>query len=196
MPFTPALLSMSLLAQLDPTSPPPAVAPPAVAPTDPAAVPVRAHLPAGTELEVELVSGASSKTNALGDRVPIRLTAPLVKDGVVIAAAGAVGEVEVIDVAKSGMGGKQGKLIIAARHLDLNGQRVRVRGMSLMAAGESQVGMATGAIIVPYAAPLVFVIRGGDIEIPAGSRAKVRLAQAYDLPVAGVDKDTSGGDLK
>jgi hypothetical protein len=192
---------MSLLAQLDPASPPP----PEAAPSETSAVVAApaliaslatAHLPAGTELEVELVNGASSKTNALGDRVAIRLAAPIIKDGAVIVAAGALGEVEVIDIAKSGMGGKQGKLIIAARHVDLNGQRVRVRGMSLMASGESQVGMATGALIVPYAAPLVFVIRGGDIEIPAGSRAKVRLAQAYDVPVAGVDNDTSGGTSK
>ena len=148
----------------------------------PAARTVR--LPAGTPVEVALVAPLSSSATRVGERFALRLAAPIVQDGVLVASEGAPGGGEVIDVAKAGRGGKQGKLNIAARFLDLNGQRVRIRGMTLIGSGQSQVDLATGMLIVPYGALAAVFIKGGDIEIPAGTRATVRLVEDTDLPAA------------
>ncbi|MDP3854079.1 MAG: hypothetical protein Q8Q77_10235 [Phenylobacterium sp.] len=153
---------------------------PASAEAPPAAA-TSLRLPAGTEVEIELVGTLSSATNKLGDRFAIRLAAPISSSGVEVAAAGATGEGEVIDVARAGISGKQGKLIVAARHLDLDGRRVRVRGMSLMVSGKSRVNLATGVMLVPYAAPVAILIKGGEIEIPAGTRTTVRLAEDFQV---------------
>ncbi len=155
-------------------------APPPVA----APAPRTLRLPAGTQVEVELVDKLSSSVNKLGDRFAIRLAQPIsAQGGIDLVAAGAVGQGEVIDVARAGMGGKQGKLIISARYLDLNGRQVRIRGMTLLASGKSRVDLATGVLLVPYAGVAAAFIQGGEIEIPAGARATVRLAEDLDLPL-------------
>ncbi|ATQ42604.1 hypothetical protein [Caulobacter mirabilis] len=147
----------------------------------PAASPAALKAPAGTELQVELIDPVSSATSKLGDRFAIRLAEAVVIDGIEVAPAGAVGQGEVVDVAKAGFGGKQGKLIISARYLELNGRQARVRGMSLMAAGKSRVDLATGVWLTPYVGVAAYAIRGGQIEIPAGTRAMVRLAEDLEF---------------
>jgi len=157
------------------------VAPP---PAEPAvsSVPGAVRLAAGAQIEVELVDTLGSSTNKLGDRFKIRLVEPVSSQGQTVIAPGAMGEGEVIDVARAGMGGKQGKLIISARYLDLNGRRVRVRGMTFMTSGKSRVDLATGVLLIPYVGLTAGFIKGGEIEIPAGARATVRLAEDLDLP--------------
>ncbi|MFZ0268629.1 hypothetical protein [Caulobacter sp.] len=149
------------------------------------------RLAAGTQVEVELVDHLSSSTNKLGDRFTIRLAQPISIQGVDIVAAGATGQGEVIDAARAGMGGKQGKLIISARYLDLNGRQVRVRGMTFLAAGKSRVDLATGVLLVPYAGVAAVLIQGGEIEMPAGARATVRLAEDLELPVSATTPSTT-----
>jgi hypothetical protein len=142
-------------------------------------------LPAGTTFEVELAETLRSDTTPQGYRFAIRLAEPVVRDGVTLVEAGAVGEGEVIDVAKAGMNGRQGKLIIAARRLVLDGQAVQVRGMTAMASGASRVGLATGLTLTLYASPVALFIEGGEIEFPEGMRATVRLTEDFHAPVSG-----------
>jgi hypothetical protein len=194
------LLSCALapvgLVQADPNAAAPAVpqqalppasaatpAPPAPQVSPTSVAPEVLRMPAGTVVEVELVDPLSSSTNRLADRFTIRLSQAIAKDGVEIVPAGATGQGEVIDAARAGMGGKQGKLIISARYLDLNGRRVRIRGMTLMASGKSRVDLATGMLLVPYVGLAAGFVQGGEIEIPAGARATVKLAEDVDLPV-------------
>lgn len=148
------------------------------------AAPRTLKVAAGTQVEVELVDPLSSTTSKLGDRFAIRLAQPISSQGVDLIAPGATGQGEVIDVARAGMGGRQGKLIISARYLDLNGKQVRIRGMTLLASGKSRVDLATGVLLVPYAGVAAVFIQGGEIQIPAGARATVRLAEDLDLPVS------------
>ncbi len=180
------------LAQLEPgqAGPSPAVARPAPAPIP--SSPTLLHLPAGTPLEVELVDTLSSSTSKLADRFTIRLVTAISRDGIDVVAAGATGQGEVIDAARAGMGGKQGKLIISARYLDLNGRHVRVHGMTLAFSGKSHVNLATGVLLAPYVGMGAVLIQGGEIQIPAGSRATVRLAEDVDLPTSVESK----GELK
>jgi hypothetical protein len=175
------LIGLSVFAQAAPDQVAAAIATPPAAVAAPAA-PGFVRLPAGAQLEVELVDPLSSATSKLGDRFALRLAAPIVSGGVELAPAGALGEGEVIDAARAGMGGKQGKLIISARRLDLAGRQVRIRGMSLMAAGKSRVDLATGVMLVPYVGVASILIEGGEIQIPAGARGTVRLAEDVDFP--------------
>lgn len=197
-----AILGLSLLLQAEaPTAPPsppdastatpapaaaPAPAPAAFTDTtsaQPAPRPAAVKLAAGTQLQVELVDPLSSATAQLSARFKIRLAEPIFSEGVEIVPAGALGEGEIIDAAKAGMNGREGKLIIAARHLDLNGSRVRVRGMSIMGSGTSRVDLATGLSLVPYVGLITPFIQGGETVMPSGTRATVRLAQDVELTV-------------
>lgn len=193
LPFS-AFLGLSLLLLAEPAEPSPvseATPPPAVAAVAPAGT---IHIPAGTQIEIELVDGLSSATSQLSDRFAIRLAEPISVDGAVVVPAGATGQGEVIDVAKAGINGKQGKLNISARFLDLGGARVRIRGMALITTGKSRVDLATGMMLVPYVGLATVFVRGGDIVLPAGTRATARLAEDVELQVnvTGV----SGGEVK
>ncbi|TCS18089.1 hypothetical protein [Caulobacter sp. BK020] len=170
--------------QADASGPPPAVAASPVPETT-------LRLPAGAQVEVELVDTLSSRVNKLGDRFALRLAQPISSRGVDVVAAGATGQGEVIDAARAGMGGRQGKLIISARYLDLNGRRVRIRGMTFMASGKSRVDLATGVLLAPYVGVAAAFIQGGEIEIPAGARATVRLAEDVELPVNAAPESTT-----
>jgi hypothetical protein len=141
------------------------------------------HFAAGTQLEVELTDQLSSDVSHVGDKFGLRLAEPLVKDGVTLLPAGALGQGEVIDASHSGMSGSQGKLIISARYLDLNGRHVRIRGMT-MGAGKSHVDLATGVSLLPYVGVAAMFIHGGVVQFPAGAHATVKLAEDVDLPPA------------
>lgn len=189
-----AILGLSLLLQTDPTetdviveAPPPTVASPPITTRT-------VRLPAGTQIEIELVDGLSSKTSQIAERFAIRLAEPISVDGSVVLASGATGEGEVIDVAAAGINGKQGKLNISARYLDLDGRRVRIRGMALISTGTSRVDLATGMLLVPYVGLATVFVRGGNIELPAGTRATARLAEDVELQVNATD--VSGGEVQ
>ncbi|MDB5429146.1 MAG: hypothetical protein JWP35_262 [Caulobacter sp.] len=162
----------------------PAAAPPAAqpAPAPPPAAAPGLHIPMGALLQVELVDPLSSKTSKLGDRFAIRLAEPIIIDGVVVVPAGALGQGEVIDANNAGMSGSQGKLIISARYLDINGQHVRIRGMTLIKSGTSHVDLATGVSMMPYVGIAAIFIKGGEIIMPAGTRATVKVAEDTTLP--------------
>jgi hypothetical protein len=136
-------------------------------------------LAAGTQMTVQLMDSLSSRTNRLGETFAMQLVEPVSVDGVVVIPAGATGGGEIIDSAKAGIGGLQGKLIISGRYLDLNGKRVRVRGMTLQASGKSRTDTAMGVMIL-VGLPGVF-IEGGDLNMPVGTRATVRLAEDVEL---------------
>lgn len=193
-------LGLGLVLAADPVATPAAIAPlPQPTVSEPVAAPAAAatatrKLPVGTPIMIELVNPLSSATSKLADRFPIRLVEPILLDGGVIVPAGALGEGEVIDVTGAGINGKQGKLIISARFLDLNGQRVKIRGMSIIATGKSRVDLATGMMLVPYVGLATVFVRGGNIEMPAGTRATAKLAQDVELPISVTD--TVGGEVK
>lgn len=191
--FVLCALTSAGLGQVDAAAPPPPAAAQEPAPPPPptSTTPTTLRLPAGAQIEVELVDTLSSRANKLGDKFTIRLPQALSSKGVDVVPAGATGQGEVIDVARAGMGGKQGKLIISARYLDLNGRRVRIRGMTFMASGKSRVDLATGVLLVPYAGVAAVFIQGGEIEIPAGARATVRLAEDLELPVNATTQSTT-----
>lgn len=134
-----------------------------------AAVP---QIPLGERVLVEVVDAISSNTATLGQQVALRTVQPIRANGAVVIPAGTPGVGEVIDVRRKALGGVPGLLVVASRHLELNGQQVRLEGMIVGASGQGfDVGrasafMGAGAAFIP----------GRDFEVAAGSRATARIA--------------------
>jgi hypothetical protein len=180
-----AVLLASALAQAAPL--PASAGPPASAPaSSPAAQPAAGavHIPAGTELQIELVDTISSTTSHSGDKFGLRLAEPIIVNEQTLYAAGAAGQGEVIDAGRGGMSGSPGKLVASARYLELGGRQARVRGLTFMAVGTSHINAAQATMLLPYVGLASMFIKGGEITIPAGTRATVKLAQDVDLAPA------------
>lgn len=139
----------------------------------------RIRVPAGTELVLEMVDSVNSKTSRRGDRFPLRLAEPLRVDGHLLVPAGALAMGEVVHADRAKAGGQAGELILAARHLEWDGAALPLRSFN------AGVGRDRGkpALAVAVAAGFAgFLVRGGEIEIPAGTLVGARLREAADLP--------------
>ena len=156
--------------------------PPAVQADAAAAIstPAIVRIPAGTSVNVELVDALSSETTLPMMHFALRLVDPIVIDGHELAPAGLLGDGEVIDAVPSGMGGRQGRLITSGRYLDFNGQHVRIRGLQWGAAGTDRSNAALGVSF--FAGAAGFLVQGGEVHMPAGTRGVARLAVDVDLP--------------
>ncbi len=174
--------AMPALAQAPST--PAALSPPAEAgePAAPPAGPAAPHLAAGAVVEIELAEVVSSKRVKLGDTFAIRLAAPLQLDGQTVVPAGTPGVGQVVDAAPSGPLGRPAKLLLAARYLEFNGARIALKAFKLGGAGKDTGDVNLVGVLVPVAAPLIFLVHGGEIEIPAGTRANAKLAADVAAP--------------
>lgn len=114
---------------------------------------------------------------------PIRLAAPIAVDGRVVVPAGVTGEGQVVDAATAGALGRPAKLVLAARYLTINGQRVPLRGFRLGAAGRDNSDAIMAASFVPYVGMLAMFAKGGEIEVPAGTLGQAKLAADVALPL-------------
>lgn len=144
------------------------------------------RIPLGARVHLEIVDALTSRTATIGQQVALRLVQPIRADGAVVIPAGTTGVGEIIDVRRRAMGGIPGLLVVSSRHLDLNGQQIRLEGMIVSASGRGR-GMATAS--VPMGAT-GFFIPGLDVEVPAGARASVRIAGGTPrvaAPVEGVN---------
>ena len=145
-------------------------------------------VPKLTPVEVEIVDRVNSKLSKTGQRFAIRLAEPIVVDGRTLAPAGMEGEGEVVHAAKAGIGGKAGELILAARFLKAGTIEIPLRSLRY---GRSQGNDKTGAVntanmaaaaVLPIASVVGFLIAGGEVDIPAGTRAHAKLSADTVLP--------------
>ncbi len=137
----------------------------------------------GTPVTLEILDPLDSSLLKRGDKFRIRLAQPAMVAGDIVIAAGTKGVGEVVHAEKSRAGGKAGELLIAARHLDYQGNLVRLRGLKLGGAGKDNTGAAIAVAIA--AGPFALFVQGREIIIPAGTHAQAKLAQ--DFPATGVD---------
>jgi hypothetical protein len=146
-------------------------------------------------VEVELTEALSSRTSQIGDRFALRLAAPILIDGREIVPAGAPGAGEVIDADSSGFGGRQGKLIISGRYLEIGGQRVRIRGMQITGVGRDRSTGAIALSTIPYAGLGAIFIHGGEIELPVGASGVARTATDVEVaPMAVSAEETAAAE--
>ncbi|HMG46315.1 MAG TPA: hypothetical protein VK614_02495 [Allosphingosinicella sp.] len=164
---------------------PPAEATPAeAAPAPPAEAAATAccTVPARTLVEIEITDTISSKTNHNGDSFAFRLAEPLVIDGRTVAPAGTPGVGEVVHAARARAMGKAGELILAARHIEIGGRQVRLRSFRYGPSQGHDISNATlittsvVAAVVPILTPIAFLVAGGEVNIPAGTRANAQTA--------------------
>lgn len=134
------------------------------------------NVPEGTELQIATGSAILSKTAKPGDKFPVRLNQSLTIDGKVVLMAGVVGTGEVVHAARSSGWGKAGELILAARYLEVGGNKLPLRAFRI-----NSVGLQTHGIIVTGAA-VARTIYADDIEVPAGTVAVAKVAQTTAIP--------------
>lgn len=151
------------------------------------ASPADPHLmPKLTPVAIEILDPVGSKISKSLDTFRIALAEPLMLGETVIAPAGTPGQGEVVHAKKAGGMGAAGELVIAARYLDINGRRLALRSTSIDAAGKSRVDKVGALAVASAATPLPiamvgFFIKGGEIELPAGTRAVAKLAEDFML---------------
>ena len=167
------------------------VAAPATA--EPAAPGATIRIPAGTVVQVEITEALSSETSLQQQVFGLRLPEPIVVDGREIVPAGAIGGGEVIDAHPSAFGGRQGRLIISGRFIEIGGQRVRIRAMQVASAGENRTGAAVAAgVLIGIPA---YLIQGGEVHMPVGTRATARIAADVDVSPGPPAPTVAGGPV-
>lgn len=139
----------------------------------------RIRVPAGTELVFEMVDPVNSKTSRRGDRFPLRLVEPLRIEGHLLVPAGALAMGEVVHADRAKAGGQAGELILAARHLEWEGALLPLRSFN---AGVGRDRGKPALAVAVAAGPAAFLVRGGEVEIPAGTLVGAKLREAADLP--------------
>jgi hypothetical protein len=187
-----AAAAQAQVAPADPGGAPADAAAPAASASAPAPAPAAdgacCTLPARTPVEIEILETVNSKANQSRDNFAFRLAEPLSVDGRVVAPAGTLGVGEVVHAARARAGGKAGELILAARYLDLNGTRVPLRSLRYgRSSGADNIGAVTvgnmvAAAVLPAAAVLGYLIVGGEVNIPAGTRANAQTSAEINLP--------------
>lgn len=159
-----------------------AISIPAETPTGgaPLTAPGLEHLAANTPVTVEVAELISTRINKIGDSFALKLAKPIEVNGKVVAPAGAEGRGEVVDAGRPGIGGKPGKLVLAARYVEFDGKKVPLRSMKVAVSGEDAIG-ASMAVGVAIGIVGIFV-EGGHIEVAPGTTAIAKVAAAIDLP--------------
>ena len=148
-----------------------------------AARPAGLLAPAGSEVTIELTERVGTRGHRHGDHFRLKLAEPLVVDDRVVIPAGAAGEGEIVDVARPGMSGRPGKLILAARYVDVGGTHVALNALRLSGVGESRRDRSAALSIGGLPGTLVaLVLTGGDLEYPAGARAQAKILADVVIP--------------
>jgi hypothetical protein len=179
-----------------PSTTAPAAGPEATTPATPTSL--CCALPDGTLVELAIGEPLSSKTAQRGQRFKLVLAEPLRLGDTVLVPAGTEGVGEVVHAERARGGGKAGELILAARFIEGPGGEIKLRGMKLGGIGKDNRDAANGlligtAVAAPILAPVAFLVRGGQIEIPAGTRAHAKLAGALQLPPLAPTSEESTG---
>jgi hypothetical protein len=157
-------------------TPPPAPAAPIVALVQPT-------IAADTIVDITLVESVSSRIAKPRDSFIIELAEPIKLGEQVLIPSGVRGVGEVVDAGKGGFGGKPGKLVLAARYLDVNGQRLSLRGLKVGVGGKDYSNQVLAVSLVPYLGIASLFMTGGNIEVPAGTRSSAKVSAPFVVPV-------------
>ena len=130
-------------------------------------------LPPNTVIELELVDPVSSETSHKGDFFKLRVVQPVLMEGKERVPAGSIAVGQVVHAAKSGMGGKGGELLLAARYLDLPSGQVKLRS-SFGAAGQGHV--VASLVVAEFFGVFGLAVHGKHLDLPAGTRIAARVA--------------------
>lgn len=127
-----------------------------------------------TPVRLAITSPISSNAITPGQLFAITLSEPILLDGGRSIPAGTPGQGEVVHAARSGMAGKPGELVLAARYLDYQGVRIPLRSMRFGGAGKDQTNLAFAATTA--VGLFGMVITGGEVRVLAGSPADAKIS--------------------
>lgn len=171
---------------------------------------VTVSLPAGTELEVELLDPLSSGTNQVGDPVRARLANVLVVDGKQVASVGAELRGTVAEVEPLKKIGGQPKIAVAFDSLDVDdgesaeivawlnavGKKQAARDAAKIGGGavagavighqiDDDKGSELGALVGGAIGTAVAAKTGKEIELPVGETVRVVLESDAQIRIKG-----------
>jgi hypothetical protein len=147
------------------------------------------RLVALTPIQFEFVTALSSRTSRNDEMFPIRLVAPIRVGDRIVVPAGAMGEGQVIQAAKSGWGGKAGELVVTVRYIEYGGVRIPLRrfrigppdgGGPAIGKDNRDTAFAMGVIVSPL---LVFAVSGGEKTVVPGTLGNAIVAADTDVPM-------------
>lgn len=146
------------------------------------AAPATAFVAKGTPIVVEITDLVSTRTAQRDDMFNLKLAEPVVLNGVAVIPAGTPGKGQVVDAAKPGMAGKPGKLVLAGRYLELDGQQIPIRGLTMDMTAKDNTGAAMAATMAVGIFGLA--VTGGNMEVQPGTRAHAKLGADFIPPAA------------
>lgn len=132
-------------------------------------------------IELETVDLLDSRTSHRGDTFALRVVTATEINGQAIP-EGALAQGEVVDVLPSNSAGQPGMLVLSVSHLELDGRQLPLKSPTLMLSGQDRLQLTHAASFV---SPLLFLIEGQDISVPAGSRLNATLASADEAQTPG-----------
>jgi len=143
-----------------------------------------------TPVQLQLLTTLGSAVSKTGDTFPFRLAQPIHVNGKEVIPAGATGLGEVVHAKKSGGAGAAGELVLAARYLEIDGRRLRLRSLQTERSGESRID--TAMIASTTALGLFgFLIKGGKLTIAEGSVVEAKTAEPFSIAPAPVQPTPS-----
>lgn len=158
---------------------PPAI--PIVAPVQAAPAALCCTIKALTPVRLAISNPIASNAVTIGQTFAFALAEPILLDGGRSIPAGTPGQGQIVHAARSGMAGKAGELVLAARYLDYHGVRIPLRSMRFGTVGKDQTGTANAiaigaAVVAPIAGVFALAITGGEVRIPAGAIAEAKVS--------------------
>lgn len=139
-----------------------------------------ATLPALTPVLIQFDEQVSSDKNRNGDRFRFHVAADVRIGDLVVIPMGTPGVGEVIHAAKSGVAGKAGELIVAARYVTVGTKNIRLRSFTA-GTGQNLANVANWTSVLAGAVPSL-LIQGGKMTMPQHMLATVRTAETVTLP--------------
>lgn len=139
-----------------------------------------AVVPVGTAVTLRVKQPISSRTAERGDLFEIELVNDIYIQALAVIPAGTKGMAQVVHASPKGFGGRAGELIVAARYLDVKGQRLSLRKTKFSSAGSDNAGAAIAATL---AAPVIgMFVTGTSVDLPVGGIIVAETAQIF-VPV-------------
>ncbi len=138
-----------------------------------------------TPVKLVVRTHLGSKISTSGEWFDIELAEPILINGAVAVPAGTRGKGEVVHAKKSGGSGASGELVLAARYLEIDGRRLRLRSMHFAQAGEDKIGTVNTLNVASVASPIPglsligFFVKGKGIDLPEGTLAIAKTAEPF-----------------
>jgi hypothetical protein len=145
-----------------------------VATSAPVATPAVNAIPAGTPVIFNIIDPISSKTNKVGETFRIKLTEAIIVNGNILIPAGSEGQGEIVHIAKARAMGKAGELILAARYIEHQEQKILLRSFRFSSQGDNKTNAAMVASYI--AGPAALFVVGGEVNVPTGTIGQAKTA--------------------